>query len=80
MAESSQASASPPEEGRQSDHHKYIWGGVIIAVFAVLVGVSLFFFFWRKLLPILRQRWTQRGELIKLVDYHNLYIAHPLID
>ncbi|KAJ0096954.1 hypothetical protein Patl1_29171 [Pistacia atlantica] len=65
LADSSQALANSPEEAPQSDssHHKYILGGVIIAVFAVLLGVSLFFFFWRKLLPLLRRKWTQRGGL-----------------
>ncbi|XP_031266991.1 receptor-like protein kinase THESEUS 1 [Pistacia vera] len=65
LADSSQALANSPEEAPQSDssHHKYILGGVIIAVFAVLLGVSLFFFFWRKLLPLIRRKWTQRGGL-----------------
>ncbi|KAL9464717.1 hypothetical protein AB3S75_002344 [Citrus x aurantiifolia] len=66
-AANSPASAfgNAPEESKnqENSNHKFMQGAIIIAVFSILVGVSLFFFVWRKLLPIFKQRRMLKGRL-----------------
>ncbi|TXG59856.1 hypothetical protein EZV62_014429 [Acer yangbiense] len=55
--------AHSPQESQKSDnsHQKIIWGVIIIVIFSVLVCVSLLFFVWKKVLPVLKQKRARKG-------------------
>ncbi|KAK1578581.1 hypothetical protein Q3G72_031438 [Acer saccharum] len=57
--------AHSPQESQKSDnsHQKIIWGAIIIVIFSVLVCVSLLFFVWKKVLPVLKQKRARKGNL-----------------
>ena len=57
-------------KNQENSNHKFMWEAIIIAVFSILVGVSLFFFVWRKLLPIFKQKRMLKGQLLYITLLH----------